>query len=129
MESIKIIILTAIVILILFLLKARSIKNKGSRAFENVDPEEFKELMKQQNSVVLDVRTPNEIAGGKITGAIEMDALQSDFKKKLAELDPSKTYLVYCRSGRRSAGACQSMAGMDFRKLYNLSGGYMNWKG
>jgi rhodanese-related sulfurtransferase len=44
-------------------------------------------------------------------------------------LDPSKNYYVYCRSGARSAQACQLMNQMGISSAYNLLGGYMEWEG
>lgn len=99
----------------------------GGAAFQNVDAQQFAELMKTPNTVVLDVRTPAETAAGMIEGAIELDVTSPDFAAKVAELDKTKTYLVYCRSGRRSANACQIMSGQGFGALYNLQGGYLAW--
>jgi rhodanese-related sulfurtransferase len=95
--------------------------------FQNVEAQQFSELMKAPNTVVLDVRTPAETAAGMIEGAIELDVTNPNFAEKVAELDKSKTYLVYCRSGRRSANACQIMSGQGFGQLYNLQGGYLAW--
>ena len=122
----KIIVPLALVFLLLFVMKARAQKTAGS--YEDIDVSEFKTKMTESNVVILDVRTAGEIAGGKIKGAVEMDALKPGFKDKLAQLDKSKTYLVYCRSGRRSAGACSSMSGMGFEQVYNLRGGYDAWQ-
>ena len=107
------------------MVKAKGQKSMGS--YEDIDVAEFKELMKEDNIVILDVRTPGEISSGKIEGALEIDALEPGFKEKIAALDHSKTYLVYCRSGRRSANACGTMSGLGFDNLYNLSGGYNTW--
>jgi len=90
--------------------------------------EEFKAKMTEQDVVVLDVRTPAEIAKGKIRGAVEIDYKAADFQEKIAALDKEKTYLIYCASGGRSSRTCKSMHGQDFPNLYNLSGGYKAWK-
>ena len=79
--------------------------------------------------VLLDVRTPAEIAGGKIAGARELDFRSSDFADRLAEIDTSKTVLVYCASGGRSARACTQLAEQGARRVYNLAGGYRAWAG
>lgn len=83
--------------------------------------------MEGSNAVVLDVRTPPEIAAGKIAGALELDYKSPDFRERLAALDTTKTYLVYCRSGNRSGKACAIMAEMGYDTLYNLAGGYLDW--
>ena len=91
----------------------------------DLDVAEFKNKMSGEDVVILDVRTPAETAKGKIEGAIEKDVRSADFKEKIKELDQGKTYLVYCRSGRRSVTACNVLEKEGFEKLYNLLGGYL----
>jgi len=74
-------------------------------------------------AILLDVRTPGEIAGGKIEGALELDYRSSDFQQKLQELDKDRTYVVYCKSGGRSGRTCQMMEAAGFSSYYNLEGG------
>lgn len=96
--------------------------------FTNVDVAGFKQLMGGNDVVVLDVRTPQETAMGMIEGAIQINVMDPSFQQKIASLDKDKTYLVYCRSGRRSVTACNTMADAGFSKLYNLLGGYNVWR-
>jgi len=78
--------------------------------------------------IILDVRTPEEYAGGYIAGAVNLDFKSPDFAAKLDALDKTKTYLVYCRSGGRSAKAMGIMKEKGFNRVYNLRGGIMEWK-
>ena len=59
---------------------------------------------------VIDVRTPEEFAESHVDGAININVESADFGAAIAALDPSATYLVYCRTGRRSAIAAQEMS-------------------
>ncbi len=86
---------------------------------ENADNPDF---------VIIDVRTPEEFDGGYIEGAINIDFNSWDFRAKLDALDKDKSYLIYCRSGRRSAGARDIMAELGFREVYNMSGGIGEWE-
>jgi rhodanese-related sulfurtransferase len=43
-------------------------------------------------------------------------------------LDKTKTYAVYCRSGRRSADAVTKMSNEQFVSLVNLNGGILDWQ-
>ena len=98
--------------------------------FKNISPKEFQEKMQNDgNSVVLDVRTPEEYEEKHIPGSINIDIKEPDFQDKLDELPEDKQYLVYCRSGGRSARACQIMATEGFENLYNLEGGILDWNG
>lgn len=97
--------------------------------YQNLGPADFKSAIDStQNAVVLDVRTPAEIAAGKIEGALELDFFAADFANKILELDKSKAYFVYCRSGNRSGQACAFMAQNGFAKPVNLQGGMMAWE-
>ncbi len=115
-------------IFIFLFLSCNSIAQKKDSKMINVNVEEFKTKMKGPNMVVLDVRTPAEIAKGKIEGAIEIDIRSNDFQEKIQKLDKEKTYLVYCRSGRRSVKACGVLEKNGFTNLYNLKGGFNVWK-
>lgn len=77
--------------------------------------------------VLLDVRTAEEVADGKIEGSIHIDVKSEAFMARVAELDKSKTYMVHCHSGIRSANAINMMIGAGFEKLINVDGGYSEW--
>ncbi len=81
------------------------------------------------NAVILDVRTAQECSGGIIENAINIDFFSPSFKQKVSQLDKSKNYYVYCRSGNRSNNACNVMKEMGFDHTFNLVGGWMQWKG
>ena len=96
--------------------------------YKDISGEEVKRLQQDQpDAVVLDVRTPMEVSQGKIPGAQVIDLMDSQFMQKVEALDKTKPYVVYCRSGNRSAQACNYMAGRGFDKLYNLNGGIGDW--
>ena len=56
-------------------------------------------------TVVVDVRTPEEFAGGHLAGAVNLDVGGASFADEVAALDPAVDYVVYCQSGNRSAAA------------------------
>lgn len=71
---------------------------------------------------VIDVRTPEEFAAGHVAGAVNIDVDASDFGTKISALDPEDPYLVYCRSGRRSAIAADAMAEAGFTDIVDAGG-------
>ena len=91
-----------------------------------LEKENFQVLM-QQESQVIDVRTPEEYALGYIEGAILIDYKASDFQACISALNRNITYLIYCRSGNRSGKASKVMDSLGFKNIYDLKGGYMNW--
>jgi rhodanese-related sulfurtransferase len=94
----------------------------------SLDVKKFNEMISaDKDAVLLDVRTPKEVADGMIPGAIVIDFTAPDFAGKISELDKEKTYFVYCKAGGRSSRAIEQMNGVGFKKLYNLEGGYDAW--
>lgn len=108
--------------------KAGMEKEEDSAIFVDISPEEFARLMGNENTVILDVRTPAEVAKGKIDGSVNIDYRSPNFDEKVAELDPHKTYLVYCASGGRSSRTCDLMNKKGLEHVYNLRGGYSAWQ-
>ena len=96
----------------------------------NLSAEEFEATAKQlNNAVIIDVRTVNEFELGHMPGAINMDYFSDGFLEEIEQMDKSKDYLIYCRSGRRSIRVCTWMrnGGFDNNKVYNLDKGYGDW--
>ncbi|MCX6859777.1 MAG: rhodanese-like domain-containing protein [Verrucomicrobia bacterium] len=100
----------------------------ASKRFRNIDVAEWETLRKDPKVVVLDVRTAEEFADGHMQGAINLDIRGGKFAETLAGLDKTKTYLVHCAVGGRSAKACGQMDGLKFEKVLNLSGGITAWE-
>ena len=87
-------------------------------------------LNADENAVIIDVRTPEEHQAGMIPGSLNMDIFKGQgFIYMLEELDKSKNFYVYCRSGARSAQACGIMNQLGFENAFNLIGGFMQWQG
>ncbi|MBC7438808.1 MAG: rhodanese-like domain-containing protein [Flavobacterium sp.] len=85
---------------------------------------------KENDAVILDVRTSEEFIEGFIENAINIDIYKGQgFIYELENLDKNKNYYVYCKAGGRSAQACSIMNEMGFQNAYNLIGGILNWKG
>jgi len=77
--------------------------------------------------VVLDIRTPEEWAGGRLPGSVMLDFFDDDFLERVGALDRSVPYLVYCRSGARSAKAVELMGQLGFPDLTDFTGGWLEW--
>ena len=91
---------------------------------------ELAEKMKEDNVVVIDVRTPGEVAQGYITGADKfIDINGASFAEEIGKLDKTKTYVMYCRSGGRSGRAASYMVENGFTNVYNLQGGISSYNG
>lgn len=88
------------------------------------------QLENDDNAVILDVRTDEEVEEGYIPNAVHIDIyLGQGFLDEVKKLDKSKNYYVYCRSGNRSGQACALMGQLGFENIYNLLGGFNDWEG
>ena len=96
--------------------------------FRRVGVEDFEKLWQQKKLTVLDVRTADEFKDGHIPGAVNLDVLDAGFEKQVAALDKSKTYLVHCAAGRRSANAAEQMKALGFKSVVDLAPGFNGWK-
>ncbi|MEN0003196.1 MAG: rhodanese-like domain-containing protein [Bacteroidota bacterium] len=98
------------------------------RMLDNLSPERFGEAMAEEGNIILDVRTASEFQYYHLPNAINLDYLAEDFLDRLEALDASRTYCVYCRSGRRSTRVCTLMANSGFTKVLHLDGGLNQWE-
>lgn len=90
---------------------------------------QFERLMKKTNTVVLDVRTPEEYKEGHLPNAVLLDFNGGVFDAEFEKMDRMKTYLVYCKSGRRSDKAASKMKASGFESVIQLKGGIQAWTG
>jgi rhodanese-related sulfurtransferase len=117
-------------ILALLTLTLWSCTSSAQSSFKNAPIAGLSKMKEEKKAIVIDVRTPAEWQQGVISGAdLFIDYNSPAFKQQLAKLDKSKTYIVYCRSGGRSAGASQVMVDSGFKNVINMQGGIMSWGG
>ena len=94
----------------------------------DITPADVAQVKREHPDVVLlDVRTPEEFAGGHIPGAINMNVNSPDFDERVTTLDKSKQHVVYCRTGRRSTTAAQKLTAAEIPTLH-LAGGITAWQ-
>lgn len=87
------------------------------------------QIKEDKEAVIIDVRTQDEVDEGCLESALHIDIfLGQGFVDEVEKLDKSKNYYIYCRSGGRSAQACQVMNQLGFETTYNMMGGYNEWK-
>ncbi|NND07858.1 MAG: rhodanese-like domain-containing protein [Saprospiraceae bacterium] len=90
----------------------------------NLDADAFLQAVEQhKNAVLLDVRTKQEFDSGSLPGAKHLNYFSYSFLDELEQLDRSRTYFLFCRTGRRSVRAGILMKNWGFQKLVHLDGG------
>ena len=99
------------------------------RSYTQISQDEAKEMMEHDDGhVIVDVRRPDEFAGGHIPGAvcIPNESIGSEQPEELTDLD--QVILIYCRSGNRSKQAAQKLFDMGYTNVYEF-GGINDWTG
>jgi phage shock protein E len=92
-----------------------------------ITPQEGKAMLDNDSSIVLvDVRTASEYNEEHIPHAIllPVDEIESRADKVIP--DQSATYIIYCRSGNRSAQASQILSDLGYKNIYDM-GGIIDW--
>lgn len=102
-------------------LLGNSIVNEIEGLVKTVTWQEVEDLENNNNFEVLDVRTDKEYEEGAFNDCIHIPL--DDLRNRLNDLDKSKTYLVYCRTGLRSYIACRILSQNGF-EVQNITGGY-----
>lgn len=91
----------------------------GTVISELVTGQRGKELV-DLGALVIDVRTAAEYAQGHVPDSLLIDVSAPDFAAQISQLDPNQAYVVYCRSGNRSAAAIDQMLDAGFTELYDM---------
>jgi rhodanese-related sulfurtransferase len=100
----------------------------AGQLWRDVDPREALTLVEAGAVNLVDVRTPQETAGGIIPGALLIPV--DELERRQRELPKNgKSTLVYCAGGGRSAAACEMLSAQGFSGMLNLTGGFNSWAG
>ncbi len=96
---------------------------------ENVDAATFKKMIDEKKSILIDLRTDDELkTKGFIPGATQIDWFGKNAEAIISKLDKKKTYLVYCAGGGRSGDCTELMKANGFSHVVNLEKGFDDWK-
>ena len=92
----------------LFILTYVLRRKKSMEALKNLDP----------NALVLDVRSPGEFATGNVPGSLNIPV--SDLPRRIGEIEKTRSIVVCCASGGRSAMAAAILKGNGFQKIHDV---------
>ena len=79
--------------------------------------------MQKAGAVLIDVRTPGEVAEGTAPGSVNIPLQEA--AQRIAEFPKDKDLLIFCRSGKRSLIASQLLLDNGFERVFNVVGGFM----
>ena len=104
------------------------VSKKGEKdMFEMITPQDAKKIMDSgEEHIILDTREQYEFDEGHIKGAILIPYTEIESKAEQMLPDKNKLILVYCRSGRRSKIAAESLAKLGYTNVKEF-GGIIDW--
>ncbi len=94
---------------------------------KTISVEDLKNKMEENSALsLIDVRDSREFEEGEIKPSININIMDPSFASRALDLDPDQTHYVFCRSGGRSASACQFLNKNGFDAV-NVEGGIIAW--
>lgn len=109
--------------------KTQGVSTENIEKIQVVPTEVYKELVKEGNHTLIDVRTPEEFADGTLNGAVNIDFFDTDnFYETYDKYDRKEPIYLFCRTGSRSINTAYKLEEMGFEKIYDMEGGYMQWQ-
>ena len=79
--------------------------------------------MQKAGGVLIDVRTPGEVADGTAPGSINIPLQEAE--QRLAEFPKDKDLLIFCRSGKRSMAVSNFLISNGYERVFNVVGGFL----
>ena len=96
--------------------------------YEQISPEDAKKIMDSgEEYILLDVREQNEYDEGHIKGAVLIPYTEIEDRAESELLNKNEQILVYCRSGRRSKIAAESLVRLGYTNVKEF-GGIIDWR-
>lgn len=108
--------------------KTISETERNNSMYEQIDQKTAKQMMDEQDVLILDVREQDEYDSGHIVDAVLLP-VGTITEETAASVIPEKdtTVLVYCRSGNRSKIASKALADLGYTQIYEF-GGIKTWQ-
>lgn len=132
MKKYKGLIIMLIISICLFGMVGCNSKNKEPETpqkaeYEQISAQQAKEIMDSETGyVIIDARTQEEFDAGHIEGAILIPEYEIAQRAEKELPDKEQLILVYCRSGRRSKIASQSLVDLGYTNVKEF-GGIIDW--
>ncbi len=104
---------------------AEEVSGEGG-TFTNISPDELKDMLDEEDVTVINVYVPFQ---GYILGTdlyIPYHEIEHSLDRLPADKDAK--IVLYCRGGRMSKTASQTLLRLGYSKIYNLEGGYSAWQ-
>ena len=101
--------------------------NEIEKGTHLISPDELEQRREDGRSLtIIDVRPPEEYTTGHVTGAINIPL--ANLRQRIGGLDPDVDTVTYCNAGTSGNASQNILLNHGFKSVFNISGGYQNWK-
>ena len=104
-----------------------AIMTSCSAQTQRLNPVDFEKKTYAEQTVLIDIRTPQEFDSGHLKNAININFYSPSFMEEINKIGTNKNVLIYCASGNRSGQALQKLKDSSFKSLADLQGGIGAW--
>lgn len=108
-------------------LSTDNLKTNIKDGYSEINQHQAYQLMQENNTIILDVRTKEEFLTGYIPNAINIPVEDITNTTKIPNTNSNTLILIYCRSGRRAIDAGHKLVKSGYKKVANF-GGIISWK-
>ncbi|HKZ54734.1 MAG TPA: rhodanese-like domain-containing protein [Anaerolineales bacterium] len=95
-------------------------------SYTNVNPAQLDEMLEDKDFVFVNTHIPYEGEIAHTDAFIAYDQVEQSIDQLPA--DPGAMVVLYCRSGRMSAIAAETLVRLGYRNVWNLEGGMVAWE-
>lgn len=100
----------------------------AKKQVEEISPQDAAAALKRGDTLLIDVRDPDEWQEGHIPGAKNFSRGTIELEIEKAAPDLSKPIITHCGGGGRSALAAESLRRMGYRNVKSMAGGFKAWR-
>jgi rhodanese-related sulfurtransferase len=100
----------------------------AKKNIQEISPQETAAALKRGDTLLIDVRDPNEWQEGHISGAKKFSRGTVELEIEEAAPDLSTPIITHCGGGGRSALTAESLQRMGYTNVKSMAGGFKAWK-
>ncbi len=106
----------------------RDLLNETKSRIREIDTDAAEDAIAEPNTVVLDVREPDEYEQGALPNVVHIPRghLESQIENRITDRDAP--VVIYCAGGTRSAFAADTLQQLGYTNVVSVIGGFNKWK-
>ena len=101
---------------------------EAKKNIQEISPQEAAAAITGGNTLLIDVRDPDEWQEGHIPGAKNFSRGTVELEIEEVAPDLSTPIICHCGGGGRSALAAESLQRMGYKNVKSMAGGFKAWK-